>query len=113
MTECVTTRWRALTIRRLARLIAVFGAAAFFIAHEPPAVAQGRIVAPGDAVVTGCSSVSSQRSVTSPLSVGLGPATDVHIDLQGPAARVIDLDNVGLPGQRGSPGKPFSVTAEQ
>lgn len=83
--------------------------------HHGTALAQALpptgIVANGNAVVTGFS--GARPPVT--LAPGVDPADKTFIDLQGPAARVFDLQAPGAPPQAQllTAPKPFTVTAGQ
>ena len=80
---------------------------AAFAQASPPA----GIVGNGNAVVTGFS--GAQPPVT--IAPGVDPADKTFIDLQGPAARVFDLQAPGAPPQAQllTAPKPFTVTAGQ
>ena len=69
------------------------------------------IVANGNAVVTGFSGALPPASI----APGVDPAEKTFIDLQGPAARVFDLQAPGAPPQAQllTAPKPFTVTAGQ
>src|SRR5665647_2780786 len=99
--------------------IAAFVAALAMLAcgsdHRNAAFAQGSppagIVANGNAVVTGFSGAQPPAMI----APGVDPADKTFIDLQGPAARVFDLQAPGAPPQAQllTAPKPFTVTAGQ
>ncbi|MFZ2155348.1 MAG: hypothetical protein WAV72_04375 [Bradyrhizobium sp.] len=85
----------------------LFSVGAAFAQVSPPT----GIVANGNAVVTGFSGALPPASI----APGVDPADKTFIDLQGPAARVLDLQAPGAPPQAQllTAPKPFTVTAGQ
>ncbi len=83
------------------------------LSSADPAFTQpaGGIIADGNAAVTGFSG-AQLPTVVAP---GTNPADKITIDLNGPSARVIDLQAPGAPpqGQLIAAPKPFTVTAGQ
>ena len=103
------TRTRIAGGRILAAAVMVLLGAAD-IAFAQGAVS-GAILTNGDAVVTGFSGAQPPNAI----APGTDPADKTYIDLNGPAARVIDLQAPGAPPQAqlvAAP-KPFTATASQ
>jgi hypothetical protein len=99
--------WMRFDLMRPFRL-AGLGVVAFFLAHATPATAQeGGILAPGNAAVTGFSGL-----VINEAPEGDDPADYLSIDINGPAAQVVDLSTLGAEGELSQVAKPFTVTAE-
>jgi hypothetical protein len=100
------------SVRRRARIAAVtmlVGAGTLFAAGIDGVAAQGgpAILIDGNAVVTGFSGATNAG--------GAAPADRATIDLNGPAARIVDLQNPGAPpsAQLLNAIKPFTVSAGQ
>jgi hypothetical protein len=97
----------------LAALASAALAAVLAIAAADRATAQAPsgILAPGNAAVTGFSGMVQPAQVAS----GVNPADLTFIDLDGPSARIVDLQRMGGPPQAqlvAAP-KPFTFTAAQ
>jgi hypothetical protein len=90
--------------------ILIFGAAQIGAVFAQP-VPQG-ILAVGNGVFTGFSGTVPPPA---PLPPGVLPADKTYIDLAGPSARVVDLQNMGGPpaAQLVNAPKPFTATAAQ
>ena len=84
------------------------GFAALLAALTGEASAQDGIVAPGYAVVSGFSGTLQNEQ-----PAGEDPADYLTIDFDGPAANVIDLTQMGTPGELTQAPKVFTVTAAQ
>ena len=93
------------TLRR-----AVLAAATLLMVAAPVAAqeASSGIVGPGNAVVTGFSG-----TVPNQAPAGGDPFDYLSIDLNGPAARVMDLSTLGPQGQASEVAKPLTVSASQ
>ena len=89
---------------------AAFAAAGLILAAVPGEAQEGTpvIVNPGNAVVTGFSGTAPGQAPE-----GADPADYLTIDLNGPAARVVDLSTLGPQGQLTTAAKPFTVSAAQ
>src|SRR6516165_7147181 len=89
---------------------AAFAAAGLILAAVPGEAQEGTpaIVNPGNAVVTGFSGTAPGQAPE-----GADPADYLTIDLNGPAARVVDLSTLAPQGQLTSAAKPFTISAAQ
>jgi hypothetical protein len=96
--------------KALALGIAVAGAVLVGVA-SPQAAETSGVLTNGNAAVTGFSGAQLPAQVPP----GVNPADQTVIDLNGPAARVIDLQAPGAPPQAQllTAPKPFTVTASQ
>jgi hypothetical protein len=105
------SRWTAAGLSLCLAAALLFGAARTGAVFAQP-VPQQSIIGVGNAVVTGFSGVVPPPT---PLPPGVQPADKLHIDLAGPSARVVDLQNMGGPpaAQLVPAPKPFTATAGQ
>jgi hypothetical protein len=106
--QWIASRPARAALTAIAFIVSAALAGTFVQAQQPPA---SGILASGNAAVTGFSGALPPTTI----KPGVDPADKTYIDVNGPAARVIDLSTPGAPPQAqliAAP-KPFTATAAQ